>query len=93
MRAMSLTPEGAITPYGGVAFLIVSLIAAVAGLSDIGAVATAIAWILSVVALIAAVIFVVLGRRSRLWLRRLARHRLVRGAGRVGRARHKPLGL
>ena len=88
---MSLTtPPGAITPYGGVAFLIVSLIAAVVGLGDIGAVA-AIAWVLSVVALITAVIFVVLDRRSRLWLRRLARHRLVRGAGRVGCAPHKPL--
>ena len=84
MRAMSLTtPPEAITSYGGVAFLIVSLLAAVIGLGDIGAVA-AIAWVLSVVALITAMIFVVLDRRGRLWLRRLARHRLVRGAGRGG---------
>ena len=50
MRTMSLTTHWGHYAVRGVAFLIVSLIAAVVGLGDIGAVA-AIAWVLSVVAL------------------------------------------
>jgi uncharacterized membrane protein YtjA (UPF0391 family) len=47
-----------------VTFLIIALVAAVLGFSGIAGTAVNIAWILFVVGLIAAVIFLLLGRRS-----------------------------
>ena len=47
-----------------VTFLIIALVAAVLGFSGVAGTAVNIAWILFVVGLIAAVIFLLLGRRS-----------------------------
>jgi uncharacterized membrane protein YtjA (UPF0391 family) len=49
-----------------ITFLIVALVAAVLGFSGIAGTAVNIAWILFVVGLILAVVFLVLGRRPRL---------------------------
>jgi uncharacterized membrane protein YtjA (UPF0391 family) len=47
-----------------VLFLIIAIVAAVFGFSGLAGVATNIAWILSVVGLILAIVFMVMGRRG-----------------------------
>lgn len=48
-----------------ITFLVVAIVAALLGFSGIAGVATNIAWILFVVGLILAIVFAVMGRRTR----------------------------